>query len=321
MHRARCRTIAALLLLFGALVACDTTPTPVQPPPPQTKPIIRMGAVPAAYYLPVFVVQEKGLLKKRGYESTVAVSNSNTTMLDDFYVGDLDVTAQSSATMFPREANIPGRYKFIYGQNSRSYAFLVLKASPIKSMSDLKGKRIATWRSPTARLAVELCVQAFFDPNDMIVEPMDFGNLNDALYEKRVDAVFSTDVFIAKAIRDGRAQYLEQFPLSKYVMDPFFNGGGFIQASIARDNPAQAKAIQEAFEEAIQFIHDNEREARLLMAKYVPAEEADLLNAPIDEYIPNAKIDLGKAQELADILFARGQMEKRLDVRSLFFGR
>jgi ABC-type nitrate/sulfonate/bicarbonate transport system substrate-binding protein len=116
----------------------------------EQKPVVRMGVVPAAYYLPVFVVQERGLLRKRGYTSKVEIFAKNTDMMDAFLEGNLEFTAQSSGTMFPLESRHPNRFRFIYGQNNKSYSFIVPTNSEIKSLKDLKGKRVVTWPSPTA---------------------------------------------------------------------------------------------------------------------------------------------------------------------------
>lgn len=301
---------ALLIVMVIALVACSADRTKV----------IRMGAVPAAYYLPIFVVQEKGFLKTRGYESRVEVFSANTNMMDAFLTGNLEIAAQSSGTLFPLESRQPNRFRFIYGQNNKSYSFIVAENSEIQSLKDLEGKKVATWPSPTAQLAIQLSVKPFFDPSKVAIQPVEFKLLNQVLFQKEVEAVFNTDVFTAQAIRSGKARYLEQLPLPKYVMDPFFNGGGFINPKLITEDPKMAKAIKEAFDEAIQYINEHNEEARLLIAKpeYVPAEKEDILAAPLDEYISVEQVNIEQAQRLADIFLEKNMLAKKIDVSKLF---
>src|ERR1043165_2103128 len=285
-----------------------------QPPTPAPKMPIRMGAVRAAYYLPLFVVQEKELLKKRGYESQLELFNTNPAMIDSFLAGKLEIAAQSSGTMFPLELQHPNQFRFIYGQNNKSYSFIVLKTSKIRTLADLRGKKIATWPSPTAKVFVELCLKRFFDPKEATIIPKDFALLNQVLYQHDVDAVFNTDVFTAQALHSGKAKILEEFPMTKYILSPLFNGGGFVREQFAESQPDATSAVVQAFNEAIEYIATHPEEARLLMTKYVSADRSDLLAAQLDDYVQVTQINIPKAQELADILASSGLMNRDIQV-------
>lgn len=286
---------------------------------PQRK--ITIGYVPAAYYLPIFVLKDQRLLERLGYEVDVKEYQRNTDMINDFTAGRLDMTAQSSLTMFPLEARFPDRFKFVYGQNNRSYAFVVPKDSPIRSLKDLEGKTIATWSSPTAQAAIQLTLRPIIhDQNRIIIQRVGFADLVALLREKKVDAVFSTDVYVAEAIREGIGRYLVQYPLPTYVVDPFFSGGGIISPSLVAREPQVAADIQAACDEAIAFIERSPAEARRLITKYAKAvAEADAMSAELDEFFPVARVDVSRAQFLADKLSDVGDlMERRINVNKLF---
>jgi ABC-type nitrate/sulfonate/bicarbonate transport system substrate-binding protein len=142
------------------------------------------------------------------------------------------------------------------------------------------------------------------------------------LADKKTDAVFSTDVFIARAVRKGWGRVLSKEPLKDYVSNPFFSGGGFVSPSLIASEPLVANDIQVAFEEAIEFIDTNAAAARRLLPGYIKTiEEEDALAAPIDEFVPINRVDVERAQHLADRLYDEGELDKRIDVRPLFFHR
>ena len=315
-RKVACAALAALTVTLTAFTSCTDGRKPSTTGAPK---VVKMGAVPSAFYLPIFVVQEQGLLKKRGYDSTVEVFNANTNMMDAFIAGNVDLAAQSSGTMFPLELKHPGLFKFVYGQNANSYSFIVKSNSPNNSLRDLNGKKIATWNSPTAKLTIELCLKPFFDPSNVEIRQVDFKLLNQVLENGEVDAVFGPDVFPTQGVRSGKARYLESNPMPKYVLNPFFNGGGFVNANLIKESPELAGAVKEAFDEAIEFINSHNEEARRLMVKYVPADEQDLLTTPLDQFIPNEQVDMEKAQRVADIFSENGLMNRKVEISGLFY--
>jgi len=287
----------------------------------QTTEKIKIGIVPAAYYLPIFVAKEKGFFSQNGLDVEVITFNNNSDMLNAFLKGDIDVTAQSGGSLFPLEATSPGKFKFIYGQNNLSYSFVVRADSSIKSLVDLKGKRIGIWPSPTPKVFVNLILKKYFDPKDVEIVPLDFKLLNQALAQKQVDAVFNTDIFTETGIENGISKYLVKYPMRDEVLNPTFNGGGIISAKLAETNSQRVKKIKKSFELAIDYIRQNPEDARKTLLKFISVDESIALKAPLDEYIKLDEINLNKAQELADILYNEKLMDKAIKFPDLLYGR
>lgn len=280
---------------------------------------IRMGAVRAAYYLPFFVVKDQRLLEKLGYTVELTEYERNTDMLNDFTSGRIDVAAQSSLTMFPLEARYPDRFKFIYAQNNASYSFLVPRHSAVHSLRDLAGKTVGTWTSPTAYNSIRLVLRPLMDPEQVRVQGVEISLLNQLLADKKVDAVLSTDVFVASALRLGYGAYLVKSPLRDYVQNPFFSGGGFVSPRLVAQDPQVAADIQLAFDEAVSFINEHNDRARALLPVYlkdVTLEDAQ--NAPLDDFLHMAQVDKGLAQQIANKLLSEGLLEAPVNVAPLF---
>lgn len=303
------------LIAVGAAVALFFVFRPT-PAPGQGK----VGVVPAAYYLPVFVAREKGFFAEEGLDVEVVVFNSNSDMFTAFLKGDLDATGLGSAGAFPFEATEPGRIKFIYGQNNKSYSLVVAKDSAIDSLKGLKGKRVGTWPSPTSKTFLKLLFdkQGIKD-GDYEIVPLEFKSLNRALQRNEVDAVFNTDLFTEAGIRAGISRYLIRQPLPELLIDPTFNGGGMLRTKMIEKDPDRAERYIRAFRKAIDFINNDERSARLVMLKYLPFEEEVVLHAPMDQFVTAEQINVPKAQELADMLAAAGLVKGKIDVGSMIY--
>ena len=287
---------------------------------PAAKHHITIGAVRAAYYLPEFVVYKNGYLAARGYDVELKIYERNTDMINDYLSGRLDVVAQGALTLFPMELRYGNRFLFVYGQNSSSYSFLVPQNSKISSLQQLQGKTIAIWTSTTADTAVKLVMLKAGGIQPKTIDRVDISTLNLVLANKKADAVFTTDVFISQALREKWGKYLEPAPLTHYVLNPFFNGGGFITPELARREPKIAKDIQGAFDEAITFIDAHNQDARSMLPDFVKTVTLqDAAAAPLDEFVPIDKVDGASAQKLADLLQAQGFLNSHLAVDPLFY--
>jgi len=315
------KKITIAILIVTALVAGIFLLQKDQKRESQTGEKIKVGVVPSAYYLPIFVAKEKGFFEQNGFNAEVVIFNNNSDMLNAFLRGDVDTTAQSGGSLFPLEATSPGKFKFIYGQNNLSYSFVVRNDSSIKSLNDLKGKRIGTWPSPTARVFVKLVLKKYFDPREVEIVPLDFKLLNQALEQKQVDAVFNTDIFTETGIQNGISKYLVKYPMRDEVINPTFNGGGIVSSELIKSNPQKAERIKKSFEQAIEYIRQNPEEARKIILKFVSVDEKIALTAPLDDYLKVNEINIDKAQELADILYGEKLMDKAIKFSDLIYGR
>jgi len=315
------KKITIAILIVTALVAGIFLLQKGQKQESQTGEKSKVGVVPSAYYLPIFVAKEKGFFEQNGFNAEVVIFNNNSDMLNAFLRGDVDTTAQSGGSLFPLEATSPGKFKFIYGQNNLSYSFVVRNDSSIKSLNDLKGKRIGTWPSPTAKVFVKLVLKKYFDPREVEIVPLDFKLLNQALEQKQVDAVFNTDIFTETGIQNGISKYLVKYPMRDEVINPTFNGGGIVSSELIKSNPQKAERIKKSFEQAIEYIRQNPEEARKIILKFVSVDEKIALTAPLDDYLKVNEINIDKAQELADILYGEKLMDKAIKFSDLIYGR
>jgi ABC-type nitrate/sulfonate/bicarbonate transport system substrate-binding protein len=285
------------------------------------KPIVgtvRLGAVPAAYYLPLMVAVDQHLFEKYGYKGDLDVSNNNNEMINKLLRGEVQVSALGSGGAFPLQVASPGRIRFVYGQNSKSYSLLVPLDSKLQGISDLKGKRIGTWQSPTPMTFLHLMLDDRIGKDGFEVVTDDSKRVNQLLTRGSVDALYNTDVFTQQAVESGIARVLSQNPLEDYVMKPFFNGGGLVLRDMETKQPDLYRTVVTVMREAVQFISAHPGEARRSLVRHIEVSASIARDAPIDDFVQLEAVDRTKAQRVADLLFESGLLKQRINVVDLF---
>ncbi len=285
---------------------------------PDVTGVVRLAGVPAAFYLPLMVAHDQAMFEQHGLKSELVLFNNNNDMMNALLHGDVDLSGLGSGGAFSLEAQSQGRVRFVYGQNNRSYSFIVPKDSGIEKLEDLRGKKIGTWPSPTPRVCLHLMLDGRIGKDNFEIVPVEFRFLNLAMKRGDVDALFNTDVFTQQAIQSGEAKYLSKVPLEEYVRKPFFNGGGLVIRDLEQRKPRIYTAILQVVEEAVQFIKDHEAEARRSLVKHVGVSEEVAAQAPLDQFILLSEVDLLAAQEVADILYQHRAVPKKVEVSPMF---
>jgi ABC-type nitrate/sulfonate/bicarbonate transport system substrate-binding protein len=292
--------------------------------PPHPKKV-RTAIVPSAYYLPLIVAKEERLLEKRGYEMEfLAPFPSNTDMVEAFLTSRVDLTAQSALTMFQVEAKHPGNFRFVYGQYSASYFFVAKKGrfTTIKQIAQPE-VRLGTWQSPTAMACIQLAFAAARTSKDRAtIKQFSATELGTALLLGQVDAVFAFDVVAAELLLKPEYEIIEPdtiqqlFPLppdSPVQLRPLFNGGGFIHNKLLVDDPAKAKAIQDALWEALEFIQHNPEKAREYLSHNIKnASKNAAMTTKMDLFEwPNPKM-IESAEDSVELLRTLPDLKSRL---------
>jgi ABC-type nitrate/sulfonate/bicarbonate transport system substrate-binding protein len=314
--RARRRLLAAFIapILFALVLSPACNPAGRE----DGAKVVRLAVVPSAFHLPLMVAHDRQLFAKHGLTSEVLVFNNTNDMMNALLHGDADVSGLGSGGVFPLEATSPGRVRFVYGQNNKSYSLLVAPGSRIESLEDLRGKRIGTWMSPTPRALLHLILDPRVGRDGFEIVPVEFRFLNMALHRGDVDALFSTDTLIQEAVGAGQAKYLSPLPLDEFVLKPFFGGGGLVQRDLESRRPEVYRAALAAVREAVEFIRQHEAEARRSLVTHARVSEDVAARAPVDEYLLPEEVDLANAQRVAELLFEQKVLERKIDVAPMF---
>ena len=284
--------------------------------------VISAAYVPAGFYAPIVIANENGYFTDLGYELELKRYNNNSLMINSFINGSLDLTAQSSFTMFPVEEQNPGRFKFVYGQYANSYFFIAPVDSGIKSLRDLKGKTIGAWQSPTAVAYVDLMLaKSGLTKEDYSVERFAVSDVAANLTSGVVDAVFVFD-FQAASLQEKSGYVIIEANAQKELLSNVgikpFNGGAMISTKVLQSDPMKSEAIQLALSKAIEFIDENPIESREIIASLLGVEINDLSSVQLDYFtMPNSTL-IKSAESTYLLLSDSGIVKGDRNIRTLF---
>jgi len=273
---------------------------------------VRIGTGPGTCQAPIFVAHDLGFFKKEGLDSELVFSEFDV-QKEQLATGKIDaVSGLLDKWLKPMEQGLDIR--FSAGIHFGCLQILVPVDSPIKSVKDLKGKRIGVpviGDGPTV-FASRVLVKNDLDPRSD-VQWVSFPQqmLVLAMEHKDVDALSLGDPLTEIAVQQGKARSLvnasKDAPWKNdYCCLVALNG------SFAKRDPQTAAAITRAILDAAVWVREHPREAASLMIEknYIPSKDVQL-NAyllRLYNYTPSvakgreAVLDSAKACKLAGIL-------------------
>jgi len=319
--------LRAKMLLLGGLLAISALGC--QPNKPSESQPLRLGWQPpwANQGQIVQVFKHTDVLARNGVKIEYKPYTFGGPMTEAALAGELDLLFlgdQPGITLMSRDSKW---YIIARMVNYRS-AFLVPPESPVRSLKDLKGKKVAAaFGSTTYRDAVRILTDAGLD----VGKDVKFANLDQAEHasfiagggiEKwgEVDAIATYDPTIGVSVQSKQARVLEEWASPSVVL---------AGESVIRQRPDDIKKFLQAYMEAFAlYAKEPDRfdklysvESRLplsaeiyrLMAKYEPnlsITDPRLVNVLLSDTQQN------NLQRNADDAFKLGIIKKQVDIRS-----
>jgi len=314
------KRLLAILSIVGLGMACITSCGKPQK--------IRIGYQKTEIYQHFFTAIEKGYFKSEGLEVEPIEFASANLMAEALIAGRIDGTATSAfPVIFSVEQNNPGQFKIYLVNAVTETSFpdyiLVKKGSELENLSDLKGKKIGTYPGSTLLTYTKLILGHFMDPEEDITIVQLKPDLQiQALESGQVDAILALEPIASVVLEQGVAQVLEEAPLAKYVMNPLPGSGSTFSPKFIEDNPRAVKKVIKAMNRAADFLRDsnNTAEAQEILAKWTGMDEEVIERLRPLTYWKLEEIDREAVQNLADVLFEEGVLEKRTETSTLYYG-
>ena len=283
---------------------------------------VSFGYQPFGSNLAFFVAMEKGFFSKRGLEvvpvNIVSANDAASAIIRGEIAGDATIPLN---VLLNIEENEPGLLKiFMWKASTRekwSDYLLVKKDSPIKSIADLRGKKVGGYPGTAQQTIIKLVLKQFMNESEIITVELPPNTQLAALDSGQVDALITYDEIAVTALEQNISDVLGENPIGKYIVNPYYGFPYVISEDFARKNPETARKIVEAMYEAIDYINANENEARQIMSKWVGTkpEIADKVN--FWAQVKAEDTDREALQRLADIFYEQDVVNKKIDTNQL----
>jgi NitT/TauT family transport system substrate-binding protein len=286
---------------------------------------VRIAYSPLALLLPFFVAVENGYFQEQGLDVALIEFANNDQIMDALITGRVDSGAPTSHVTLGVEQNSPGIFKIYMASlatkegNNNVDHIIVLKNSSISSLHDLKGKNMGIYPSSASRAWAKLILKNFMDPDkDINLVPMPPTLHLQALESGSVDAVMAIEPIATIGIKSGMAKEIDSSAKAKYIHDPFYGVFWMFPVQLLENNPEKADKIKTALEKSVDYIRENEGDARKMLTKYTPLPEDMIYDVSVPIYHKAEEIDRGAVQKIADILYDEGVLTSRVDTSDIY---
>ncbi len=317
-----------LMIGSGATLATLGVPTLVRA---QAAPKIRVGYWPVAAGLPFFAAIEKGYFKEAGLDVEPLKFAGAQQVMEAMLAGRSDGSANGtgSANLAIGEIAQPGLFKiFATNPSNAKYVleeFLVPAGSTVKSLAELKGKRVASGPGvQNVTLAKTMLEKAGAGAMSVIELPI--GQHVAALAAGQIDAAYTLEPTGTIGRLNGTTRVLEAGVVAHYIlgdpMAPWHGGSASLTSEFIKKNPAEAKKFIAAYARGIELVRKQPDDARQFMKGYTAIEGALTKEVPLASYMLHNEFkpsDIAYFQKFYDLFSDKGIFEKKVLVEPLLY--
>ncbi len=264
----RCLAVCAALLLVVA--GCGGQEEAAAPGQPDD---VKVGLISILDVAPIYLGQEKGFFEKRNIKLTLQPAEGGTETVPSVMSGNQQFGFSNVVTLLLAQAQGLPVKVVSNGTNSTGAdgndfgALMVAGDSPIKSVADLAGKKVAV---NTFQNVVELAVRASalkagVDPESIEFVKLGFPEMPAALAEGRADAVFVVEPFQQVVLSQGgralASSYVDTAPNLSVAMY-------FTSKQLLGENPDLVKRFTDAMNESLAYADGHPDEVRQILPTY-----------------------------------------------------
>ncbi len=299
----------------------------------QEQTTVKIGHLPAAQGLPLYLALEKGYFEEQGIHVEIVSFDSPNLLVQALVAGQIDFGAPSTAagiTAIAEAAN-PGQLKIFAvggstteGVDKINDMLIVGINSTITSIEDLKGKKVGIlpsiqWRTIATHIFAQ---HGLSTKNDILLVDLAGSLQVQALASGQVDALLTIEPMGTIAEMNGISRELVHAAVEEFLADPFYGGAGVLRTEFAEENPETTKKILAIFARAIEEINANPEQARVYLTKYTPLTEELANEVPFVEfkmYSDFTEEDINALQTFFDIFWEYEVIGTPVKVRDIVY--
>lgn len=294
---------------------------------------IRIGYWPIVGGLPLYTAVERGFFKEAGLNVRAVKFASPQQIVEGMITGRIHGCANGTATgaLGLGAITSPGLFKIICSNPSNHAMvldeFLVPLNSEVKSIAELRGKRIACGPGIQNVVMTKIILEKNgFSADEVKVIELPVGQHVAALAAGQIDGVYTLEPTGTVGRLKGLARTLETGVISRYVLGnadaPWFGGAAALNTQFIAERAADAKAFIQAYAHAVQFIQQQPDASREYIAGYTSIEPSLIKEVPLPGFVMYDGLkgdNLAWFQKFYDVFAERKIFSQPVDVGSLIY--
>ncbi|HEY9270814.1 ABC transporter substrate-binding protein, partial [Achromobacter sp.] len=297
----------------------------------QSGPVIRIGFWPVAAGLPFYAALEKGYFKEAGLNVEPLKFAGAQQVMEAMLAGRADGSANGtgSANLAIGEIASPGLFKIFASNPSNAKhvldEFIVAKDSPIKSIADLKGKKVGSGPGIQNATLAKAVLERAGATGATVVE-LAISQHVAAVAAGQLDACYTLEPTGTVGRLNGTTRVLESGVIAKYVlgdpMAPWFGGSASLTTAFLKKHPEESRKFIAAYARGIELIRSKPEEARPYLKGYTAIEGPMTEEVPLaaytlyNEFTPS---DIQHFQKFFDLFADKGVFAQKIDVSTMLY--
>jgi sulfonate transport system substrate-binding protein len=269
------------------------------------------------------VLEQKGILTERlkplGYRVEWPEFAAGPQQLEALNAGGLDIALTAeSPPVFSQASGAPIVYLAANSSDGQSISLLVPKNSPIQSVKDLKGKKVAFQKASIGHYLIVRALEKeglkLSDIESVFLPPPD---ANVAFSQGKVDAWFIWEPFVTRNVQNNTGRVLTDGGNGLRDTNNFFS----TNRKFYEENREVIKVFLEELQKAQNWAKNNPKELSQLLSAITKLDPPtlEIMHKKYDfTLIPITEGIINKQQEVADKWYSLGLIPQKVNVRDGF---
>lgn len=282
---------------------------------------LRIGYVPIAVALPLFVANDEGYFKEEGFETEMVRFASSNEIANAATSNQVDVSVVATNVMLDVGFVSKKKHTLIITNPYTDKVghitdYLMVKdTNAIKRIEDLKGKKIGVFPGSVIKIFCTLIFEKHGLKKDeyQLIElsPKDWAA---ALQSGQIDALSALEPQASQIMKDNigypivsglYSQLMPNVPLSgQWISEDFVNTYG-------KD---QCEKVIKAIDKAVDFINNNPDKAKEYLVKYANVREDVVSNVQVNPWQKHSDLNPTEIQNFIDLLFQNGAIQNKENI-------
>lgn len=292
---------------------------------------LTIGYFPITAGLPLYLGIEKGYFEEAGLNVEATKFTSTSQIVEALIAGRMQGTANGtgSGNLALGEATSPGLFKIIASNPSNAKLVLdeivVAKDSPIKKISDLRGKRVASGPAIQNKTIAETILEEN-GVTDVEVKELPIDQHLSTIKSGQIDAAYTLEPTGTIGRLQGLTRVLEAGVVAKYILGdplaPWFGGSATVTTTFLEDRPDDARKYIDAYRRAVDDVRKDPEGSRRYLAGYTALEGDAQNEVPLPGYTFYDEFgsgDIEQFQKFFDFFRDKGILSSPVEVEPLIF--
>lgn len=297
----------------------------------QASPKIRIGYWPVASGLPFFAAVDKGFFKEAGLDVEAVRFASPQQVAEAILAGRLSGSSNgtASAALGIAELAQPGLLKIICtNPTNAKYVldeFIVAKDSPLKSISELSGKKIGCGPGIQNVTLAKTVLERAKATNTTVIE-LPIAQHVAAIAANQIDACYTLEPTGTVGRLKGLTRNLEVGVIARYIlgdeMAPWHGGSASLTTEFIAKNPEATKRYIAAYKRGVDLVKQQPEQARPSLKGYTAIEGALTNEVPMSDYLMATDFkasDTEYFQKFFDLFSDKGIFSRKIVIDKILY--